>query len=554
MTPRVERPAPAEDVYAVAERRRAARALLRRPLLHENGPDDEDFRLVRRHREELSRLFAEGLGYRLVVEPRSVRLYKAGLGRDGSRPLRRKQDAAPFTPRAYALLCVTIAAVTRCKEQLLVDELVNQVRSAAADAGIDVDLDAIADRRALHSALMVLLRLGVLQERDGDLRRWAEDSRAQSLLNVERERLRLLVAAPLSRIDSPEALLDESALPSAAGGARVAVRRRLVESSVLSVTELPSDQAEWWAKNRNREREWFRERLGLELELRAEGAIAIDPDGELSDDDFPGAGSAKHFALLLVERLVGHARDGAADLDVTDRVWRLVPGDVVEAAVADLFATYRRALKKEHRDKPGLLGAEALAVLRDFGLVSVTDDGWLIHAAAARYAARATIAEPAETGEASLFEEGSCRDPIGGRRGGCARQPAPLPVAPRGRAQRLAVRPPGLRHRRRSAAAARRQRGGQVQDAGDAPSVRARRRQGATDRVRPPPHEPVVAHARERRVRRHQPRRVCVGGVRPRWRGRRARDGHLRRWHPRVAVSPHGRSVVLHGAPPGPLP
>lgn len=406
MTARVERPAPAEDVYAAAERRRAARALLLKPLLYESGPDEEDFRLVRRHREELSRLFAEGLGYRLAVEPHSVRLYKAGLGRDPSRPLRRKPDAPPFAPRAYALLCLTIAALTRCKEQLLVDELVNEVRSAAADAGIDVDLDVIGDRRALHSALMVLLRLGVLHERDGDLGRWAEDRKVQSLLDVERERLRLLVAAPLSRMDSPDALLDEAALPSAAGGARVAVRRGLVESPVLSVTDLPPDQAEWWARNRNREREWFRDRLGLEVELRAEGAVAIDPDGELSDDDFPGGGSAKHFALLLLERLVAYAGEGTAELDVADRVWRPVPIDAVQAAVSELLTTYRRALKKDHRDNPVLLQAEALAVLRGFGLVRVTGEGWLIHAAAARYAARPTIAEAAPTGETSLFEEG----------------------------------------------------------------------------------------------------------------------------------------------------
>jgi uncharacterized protein (TIGR02678 family) len=405
----VERPEPAEDAYVSAERRRAARALLRKPMLHETGPDEEEFRLVRRHREELTRLFTEGLGYRLVVEPDSVRLYKAGLGRDPSRPLRRRPDAPAFLPRAYALLCLTIAALTRCKEQLLVDELVNEVRSAAADAGMDVDLDAIADRRALHSALVVLLRLGVLQERDGDLGRWVEDRHAQSLLNVDRERLRLLVAAPLSRMDSPEALLDEAALPSAAGGARVAVRRRLAESPVLSVADLPPEQAEWWAKNRNREREWFRERLGLELELRAEGAVAVDPDGELSDDDFPGGGSAKHFALLLLERLVAYAADSAdstAGLDVADRTWRPVPNHAVAAAVTELLAAYRRVLKKDYRDNPALLQAEALAVLRGFGLVRVRDDGWLVHAASARYSARPAIADTAATREPSLFDEG----------------------------------------------------------------------------------------------------------------------------------------------------
>ena len=169
----VERPAPAEDVGVTAERRRAARALLRHPLLHADGPHAEELRLVRRHRAELERVFADGLGYRLVVEPGSARLFKAGLGRDATRPLLRR-SGRPFPPRAYALLCLTVAALGRAKGQLLVDELVAQVRAAAVDARIDVDLDTIADRRALHAALSALVDLGVLHERDGDLEHWAE--------------------------------------------------------------------------------------------------------------------------------------------------------------------------------------------------------------------------------------------------------------------------------------------------------------------------------------------------------------------------------------------
>jgi Protein of unknown function (DUF2398) len=67
--------------------RTAARALLRTPLLVDGRDADDDLRLVRRHRAELTRLFAEGLGYRLVVEPGVVRLVKTGLGgADGARP------------------------------------------------------------------------------------------------------------------------------------------------------------------------------------------------------------------------------------------------------------------------------------------------------------------------------------------------------------------------------------------------------------------------------------------------------------------------------------
>jgi len=386
---RVDRPPPAEDVYAAAERRRAARALLRNPLLHADGPGAEDLRLVRRHRAELTKLFADGLGYRLAVEPAAARLFKAGLGRDPTRPALRR-SGKPFTPRAYAMFCLTVAALTRCKNQLLVDELVAQVRSAAADGGVDVDLDAIADRRAMHAVLGLLVDLGVLHERDGDLEHWAEQ-RTAALLDVRRDRLGLLVAAPLGACATVEDLLDVAALPSAAGGARVAIRRRLAESPVLSATELTDEQAEWWRRNRNREREWFHDRLGLDLELRAEGAIAVDPADELTDVQFPGTGSTRHLALLLVERLV----DAVCDGETADGQWRTVATGAVQAIADEVFAEWGAGFRREYREDPAAALGQARDLLVAVGLVRPATDGdWQVHAAAARYSTSTTIVEP----------------------------------------------------------------------------------------------------------------------------------------------------------------
>jgi uncharacterized protein (TIGR02678 family) len=401
---RVERPAAAEDVQVTAERRHAARALLRSPLLHADGPGADDLRLVRRHRIELAGMFADGLGYRLVVEPGAARLFKTGLGRDATRPLFRKSGKA-FTPRAYALLCLTLAALTRSKGQLLVDELVAQVRSAAVDAGLDVDLDAIADRRALHAAFTALVELGVLHERDGDLEHWAEQ-RTASLLDVRRDRLALLVSAPLAGVEDPDQLLDVAALPSAAGGARVAVRRRLVESPVLSTDELTDEQAEWWRRGRNREREWFRDRLGLDLELRAEGAVAVDPEGELSDLEFPGTGSGRRLALLVLERLTDRLRAGAREAGPDDRVWRRADPELVASTSADVLAEFGAGFKRDYRDDAAAALADARAVLVAAGLVRLDpDEAWRVYAAGARYAVRASITEGSSGGQRSLFDD-----------------------------------------------------------------------------------------------------------------------------------------------------
>lgn len=367
----------------------AARALVLQPFM---TAAHDSFLLVRRHREELERLFADGLGYRLVVEPKVARLFKAGLGRDASRPLlRRTGQRRAFEPRAYALLCLTLAALTRAPAQLLVDELVAQVRSAAADTDIAVDLDAVVDRRALAAVLLVLLDLGVLVERDGDLERWADTPGGEvtSLLDVRRDRLRLLVAASLSGARDPQDLLDTAALSSAAGGARVAVRRRLLESPVLSVTDLTDDQQEWWGKNRNREADWFRDRFGLELELRAEGAIAVDPQEELSDVAFPATGSARHAALLVLERLVREVREDARAAPVTDRVSWPVTEERLSAAVTAVVAEHGRGLRKAYAD-PAALRPDVVAVLSGMGLLL---PGPRLHAAAARYAPQTTFTE-----------------------------------------------------------------------------------------------------------------------------------------------------------------
>ena len=397
---RVERPGPAVDVQAEQERRRVSRALLREPLLL----DDDLLRLVRRHREALTRLFADGLGYRLVVEPSTARLFKAGLGRDPSRPLLRSSGKA-FTPRAYALLCLTVAALSRTKNQLLVDELVAEVRAAAVDAEVDVDLDAIADRRALHAALQALVRFGVLCERDGDLEHWA-DQRTLSLLDVRRERLALLVSAPLGAAEAPDELLDVAALPSASGGARVAVRRRLVESPVLTGHDLTDEQADWWAKNRNRERDWFRDRFGLDLELRAEGALAVDTSDELTDVAFPGPGSTRHFALLWLEAAVNAVRNSARSAALSARAWHSASAAVVADTAGAVFAEWGSGLKREHREDAAAVRAQAQELLVHMGLVRLDGvGGWAVCAAAARYAVRPALVAASVMGEPSLFDD-----------------------------------------------------------------------------------------------------------------------------------------------------
>jgi uncharacterized protein (TIGR02678 family) len=298
-------------------------------------------------------------------------------------------------------LCVVLAALTRAKSQLLIDELVAQVRSAAADGELTIDLETTADRRALHAALMMLIGRGVLTERDSDsggIERWAEDPTAGSLLNVDRDRLHQTVSAPLSSMTSPSELLQTMSLSSAVGGARVAIRRRLVESPVLSTNDLTDEQADWWTKNRHRERERLLDLFGLDLELRAEGALAVDPDDEVTDIQFPGAGTTKRLALLVLDQLVHTGRDRHLPPMPT---WMAISIGEVAAAIDDVARTYEKALTKPYREDPASLHRDVRDLLTSVGLVIASPDGWLLHAAAARYAPRA---EFVATAPPSLFD------------------------------------------------------------------------------------------------------------------------------------------------------
>ena len=193
------------------------------------------------------------------------------------------------------------------------------------------------------------------------------------------------VAAALDSDSSVWQAAVIAATPSAAGGARVAIRRALVESPVLTEADLTEDQQQWWSRNRPRQADWLHDHVGLDLELRAEGALAVDPDETLSDVVFPGTGSLRHASLLVLERLVGGVREAARGSG--QAWWPLAPG-AVEQAVSQVAAEHGRGLRKAYGDTDLLL-RDVTELLTGVGLLRPGS----IHAAAARYAPVTTYAE-----------------------------------------------------------------------------------------------------------------------------------------------------------------
>ncbi|MBX9393735.1 TIGR02678 family protein [Streptomyces sp. TRM72054] len=422
----------AHDVALAAERRTAARLLLAHPLVTSNGPHSDTFPLIRRHADWLAQRFQQVFGYRLLVEASYARLFKAGLGPGSGHRLERPSTGTPFTPRTYAYLALALSVLVTAPEQLLLSQLVADLRAAAVDAGIEIaDTGRQAERRTLAAALRQLVDWGVLVETEGHVSAVTEERAGEALLTVDREIARAVVTGPLAQSRDGADLVRRAADPGF-GGPRTYVRRRLVETPVVHLDDLTDAEREWLRTRQRREAQAFSELLGLEAEIRAEGIALVDPDDELTDVHLPGTGTVAQAALLLVERLVDRLRpEDPGHPAVGGRlvIGVPVPDGLLPELLDELIEEYGRRSNWQRghlQDREGFLAAVLDLLVRmrlmapagpvradGHGLPegyeetvadgrSVTDvsgargkdrtgGGWILLAAAARYATTVTV-------------------------------------------------------------------------------------------------------------------------------------------------------------------
>ena len=352
---------------------RCARVLLRRPLLRAAGPDGDLLPLVYRHRVALADLFAQTLGYRLVVQRQFARLYKSLP--EGE--LRRGESA--LSPRAYTYLALTIAALTGVGRQVLLSRLVADVRAAGVEAGIVIS-DDLGDRRAIAAALRHLLTLGVLHETEGSVAGLLGETTSEALITIDTDLLGQLLVGPLAEARDGAHLLELAARPGPRG-IEHAVRRRLVEDPVVLYADLPTEQADWLRRRARRESGLLESCFGLITETRAEGIAITDPEDYLTDLVFPGASTVSRVALLALPELL-------ADAEELARADGRVPVDVaaLRAVCARLVEDYPAAWSKQATEDIGRLAEDVLDLLDAMGLAVLSaEDGWLLNPAAHRW-------------------------------------------------------------------------------------------------------------------------------------------------------------------------
>ncbi|GGM64378.1 hypothetical protein GCM10012275_38730 [Longimycelium tulufanense] len=347
---------------------RCARVLLRRPLVRAGGPDGDLLPLMYRHREQLQELFVVTLGYRLVVERRFARLYKLGPGDDPTR------GEPTLTPRGYAYLALTLAALTGVGRQVLLSRLVADVRAAAVEAGVTV-IDDQQDRRALTAALRHLLALGVISETEGTVGPWSGDAPVEALITIDTDLLGLLLSGPLSESGDPAELIE-----LAARRQQHPVRRRLVEDPVVLYADLTGEQAAWLRKHHRRESVLLERCFGLVTETRLEGVVATDPEEYLTDLSLPGPGTVARIALLALREL--RERDPLPDGRHEVRFAE------VREQVAALVSDYPAAWSRQATEDLHALTEDVLELLVRVGLARRdpdTDDRWLLSPAVHRW-------------------------------------------------------------------------------------------------------------------------------------------------------------------------
>jgi uncharacterized protein (TIGR02678 family) len=369
---------------AATERRQAACALLSRPILT-SRTDPAALTLARRHATALSSTFATVLGYQLVVESGFARLVKAPLAPPApTRPARRRSSGRPFTTTTYSYVALVAAALLApgTGEQVLISDLVAQVRADAATAGISLP-DSAAESRDLVAALHWLEDWGVLTETDGTVNAWS-DRGDEALLTVHRSLLPHLLARPLADLDSAAAAWTDD---DADAQPRRSLRRKLVENPVLSRDDLSPAERDVLSRERTELSRVLEEAFGLVLEVRAEGLLTYQPDDGLTDVDFPGPGTVKQAALLLVNVLTDLGRPTATTTAVVDgRETAGLHSDWarVDDALTDLISRYRRSWGGIADDVAALRTA-IVTLLTEVSLGTATPTGLVLHPAAGRY-------------------------------------------------------------------------------------------------------------------------------------------------------------------------
>lgn len=423
----------------LADYQRAVRLVLRHPFVTASWPDDKALPRIRRFGAALRQDLSDAFGYRLELYGSTARLVRTKDLVDATQPAL-SRTGRPFDRQRYAYLALCLAVLGRAGIQITLSELSEAVASSANRiAGLGLDPDRGADRRAFVDAVGWLEERGALRVADGSSASWATDPGAgEALYDVARDAVLALFRPTrvLQHVETVTALLDRSATGSGNAARRAAAqaaRRAVVERPVVyfaDVCDAVANHLRGSALAADVQR-----LTGLRVERRAEGVLLVDTAG-FSSERFPGTGSVAQVAVLLAVEMADRVIDPdgrrvkrIAPPDPLDRQERLTreidaglpaatlilldgpaaasheelgdedddPGRLpfiadsfLRTAVGEILRRYASAFGAHWHADPDRLRTEAVALLERFGAVSVVPGGVLVRPLVGRY--RNTVA------------------------------------------------------------------------------------------------------------------------------------------------------------------
>ena len=436
----------AQDIsdLELADYQRAMRLVLRHPLVTAGWPDPKALARIRRFSATLRQDLSDAFGYRLELHGSTARLVRTRDLVDAGQPAL-SRSGRPFDRQRYAYLSLCLAVLGRAGVQITLSELADAVAADANRiAGLGLDADRGADRRAFVDAVGWLEERGALRVADGSTAAWAEDPRAgEALYDVARDVTFALFrpARVLQHIESVVALLDRTSASSDNAARRAAAqlaRRAVVERPVVyfaDIDDVVANHLRGPALAADLQR-----LTGLKVERRAEGVLLVD-NTNFSVERFPGTGSVAQVAVLLAVEMADRVldpdarrvrriappgawdgqRDLIGDIDaglptatlvVLDENDAAQDGDLatradtageddsgklpfitdsfLRAAVGEILTRYGTAFGAQWHADPDRLRTEAVALLHRFGAVHVVPGGVLVRPLVGRY--RNTVA------------------------------------------------------------------------------------------------------------------------------------------------------------------
>ncbi len=351
----------------------AARHLLQNPFTcREQHPDT--FAIIRKHEQDLDRWFTQRLGYRLHVSSFTARLFKTTIVPHRPILLAPTSSRRAMGQRECTLLSLILAAVAAGPRVISLRDLIDRVRTAAADADVTLSNEPV-ERRAFVVALKWMIQAGMATELHEYIDRYEQDAEADAVLEIDPDRVGLLPLPALGRAETADALLDRT---DRRAMMRQWIRAQLVENTVVYRSDLAEHE---WSELRRRigeEVDMLDQMFDLRVETRAEGVAAIDPTGQLSDRSFPSTGTLGHAALMFIDWMMTQS---AIEITIIE----------AQSAFAVMAEEHRRHWSKSKTAQLSAFLNEVIALLLDLRLLTVNNETLTLLPAAARYKLVTTV-------------------------------------------------------------------------------------------------------------------------------------------------------------------